>query len=111
MNAMKIAHEIRMEAAKKWNCKKSEIAFWVCLEMAWARIKNADLIEKFDKAAKLCVSGVAGLRKLAHSTGEKDMVSIFKSLNERFERSYECKKKGNNFDGLGLFLNLEIEKL
>ena len=34
MNAMKKAHEIRAAAAKKWNCKVSEIHFGECLKMA-----------------------------------------------------------------------------
>ena len=33
---MKRAWEIRKEAAKKWNCKVSEIVFPICLKMAWA---------------------------------------------------------------------------
>lgn len=39
MNAMKRAHEIRKEAAAKWNCKTSEIIFSICLKMAWAETK------------------------------------------------------------------------
>lgn len=35
MNTMKRAHEIRKIAARKFNCKVSEIVFSVCLEMAW----------------------------------------------------------------------------
>lgn len=111
MNAMKRAHEIRKEAAKKWNCKTSEIIFSICLEMAWAEIKNADLFKKFETAAKLCVTGAAGLKKLAKSTGKNDIVSVLKALNSKFEKSYECKKKGNNSSAFGLFLNLEINKL
>lgn len=34
MNTMKQAHEIRKQAAKKWNCKPSEILFSECLKMA-----------------------------------------------------------------------------
>jgi hypothetical protein len=35
-NTMKRAHEIRREAAKRWNCKVSEIIFSICLKMVWA---------------------------------------------------------------------------
>jgi hypothetical protein len=41
MNTMKRAHEIRKQAAKKWNCKTSEIIFSICLEMAWAEKKES----------------------------------------------------------------------
>jgi hypothetical protein len=34
MNTMKKAHEIRRAAARKWNCKVSEIHFGECLRMA-----------------------------------------------------------------------------
>jgi hypothetical protein len=34
MNAMTKAHEIRRQAAVKWNCKVSEIHFGECLRMA-----------------------------------------------------------------------------
>ncbi len=34
-NTMSRAHEIRREAAAKWNCNVSEIVFSFCLEMAW----------------------------------------------------------------------------
>jgi len=38
-NVMKRAHEIKREAAKKFNCKESHIIFSLCLKMAWAEIK------------------------------------------------------------------------
>ena len=40
MNAMKRSHQIRKEAAKKFNCKTSEILFSLCLKMAWAETKG-----------------------------------------------------------------------
>lgn len=39
-NAMTRAHEIRKEAAIKFNCEASEFHFCLCLEMAWAEIKG-----------------------------------------------------------------------
>lgn len=43
MNAMKRAHEIRRNAAKKFNCKVSEIVFSICLKMAWTQIKEGKM--------------------------------------------------------------------
>lgn len=43
MNAMKRAHEIRKSAAKKFNCKTSEIIFSLCLKMAWNEIKEGNM--------------------------------------------------------------------
>lgn len=62
MNAMARAHEIRREAATRWNCKVSEIVFGECLKMAYAGLsvplamskleKIQGAIEKFDCSAK-----------------------------------------------------------
>ena len=38
MNTMTRAHEIKREAAKKWNCQESEIVFGICLKMAHAEV-------------------------------------------------------------------------
>ena len=44
-NTMTRAHEIREQAARKWNCKKSEIVFSICLKMAHAGEKLMTLDE------------------------------------------------------------------
>lgn len=49
MNAMKRAHQIRSEAAEKWNCKVSEIIFSLCLEMAWAETKKENEMNGSEK--------------------------------------------------------------
>ena len=38
--AMRRAHEIRKEAAAKYNCKASEISMGECLKLAWKEIKE-----------------------------------------------------------------------
>lgn len=45
-NTMTRAHEIRKEAAKKWNCKISEIVFSICLEMAWSEKMEPKQLKK-----------------------------------------------------------------
>ena len=49
MNTMKRAHEIRKAAAKKWNCKKSEIIFSICLKMAWTETKENNEMEELKR--------------------------------------------------------------
>ncbi len=44
-NTMSRAHEIRREAAAKWNCNVSEIVFSICLEMAWRETSKMNLKE------------------------------------------------------------------
>lgn len=102
-NAMKRAHEIRRNAAAKFNCKVSEISMSECLKMAWTEVKNADLFGLFERAAKLCVTGKAGLQKLYKASGKNNVVDTLTFWAE--------KSKAKNHQELGLWLNLEINKL
>lgn len=43
---MTTAHEIKRNAAAKWNCAESEIVFGICLKMAWKGEKiMADVVD------------------------------------------------------------------
>lgn len=107
-NAMTKAWEIRRRAAKKFNCKVMEIDFAECLRMAWTEIKNADLFKFFETAAKLCVTGAAGLKKLALKTGETtDVAAAIKILIKWFEKT----GKELTVQNFALWMNLEIAKM
>ena len=41
--AMTRAHAIRREAAERFGCRPSEIAWGECLKMAWAEVRSAEL--------------------------------------------------------------------
>jgi len=51
-NVMAIAWEIRTATAIKWNCKRSEIVFSICLRMAWAEKKDNKDMTKIEIAEK-----------------------------------------------------------
>jgi hypothetical protein len=79
---------------------------------------EAETKELFDKASRKCVTGVNGLRVLlsrkAKELGKNDlsdMMEIVSALIADFEKSYECKDRGNNSNGFGLWINLEIAKI
>lgn len=62
MNTMKRAHEIRQEAATKWDCKTSEIIFSICLKMAWSEGKGDKM-----EASMIAYDGkiqIGGLKRL-----------------------------------------------
>lgn len=50
MNTMKRAHQIKKEAAEKWNCTTSEIIFSLCLKVAWTEIKGEKEMTVEEKA-------------------------------------------------------------
>lgn len=58
MNAMARAHEIRREAAARWNCNVTEIIFSECLKMAYAgqnvpgKMEEKTQLEKVQEAVK-----------------------------------------------------------
>lgn len=58
---MKRAHQIRKEAAKKFNCKTSEIIFSLCLKIAWAEIKENKTMNGTEKQIKWAEDIKAGM--------------------------------------------------
>ncbi len=91
-NTMKRAHEIKRQAAKRWNCKTSEIMFGICLKMAWTEKKEKiemsaaeRMNEKIrDREAKF--NGSDKQKKLANK--------IKKSMIEEFENGIHINKLG-----------------
>jgi len=78
-NIMAIAWEIRTAAAIKWNCKRSEIVFGICLKMAW----NGEEIEMEEKME----SNVTKEIKIGYETGHgNDMAKAQKQLERHCAR-------------------------
>jgi len=67
----------------------------------------------FDQATKKCIS-IDRLRafigKKAKCLKAKSMADVLPAIFADFENSQECKERGCNPDGFGLWLNIQIQK-
>lgn len=63
MNVMQRAHEIRTEAATRFNCDSAEIVFSICLEMAWEESRQPETREELaERVAEIAAEALAEAR-------------------------------------------------
>jgi len=92
INTMAIAHELWKKAAIKWNCKKTEILFDICLKMAHAGQDIKILTEKAKKRISefkaICTQAVLNVientTSCATGLGDlKDSIKIYMECHDK----------------------------